>query len=174
MRDRTSHAHRAVDEAVGAFDDLASYSLYLRGLAAFRQPLEAQLARAAWPAALGEWRPTAVGTAILADMADLGVTASSSDAEDLNFSGDELFGALYVLEGSTLGARVLFERARALGLSAEFGARHLALLSGSIDGWRGFLDRLEATEPFDIERAVAASMTVFARARAAFEAPAHG
>ena len=88
---------------------------------------------------------------------------------DLALDGDRLFGALYVLEGSSLGARILFKRAQALGLSAAFGARHLALLSGSIDGWRSFLDRLEGADPFGLELAVTASHATFALARTAFD-----
>ncbi len=174
LRERTSAAHSAVDAAIGAFGDLTGYTAYLQSIAAFRQPLERQLAAFAFPPDLEGWRPTAVGAAISADLVDLGVPPASRPAGDLALRGDGLFGALYVLEGSALGARLLFERAKTLGLSSEFGARHLALLSRSIEGWRGFLDRLEAAEPFDIDQAVETSVAVFARARAAFEGSLHG
>ena len=174
LRERTSAAHSAVDAAIGAFGDLTGYTAYLQSIAAFRQPLERQWAAFACPPGLAGGRPTAVGAAISADLVDLGVPPSSRPAGDLALRGDGLFGALYVLEGSALGARLLFERAKTLGLSSEFGARHLALLSRSIEGWRGFLDRLEAAEPFDIDQAVETSVAVFARARAAFEGSLHG
>jgi heme oxygenase len=80
-----------------------------------------------------------------------------------------LIGTLYVLEGSILGSQLLFRRAQALGLSATHGARHLALQSGGVDEWRRFLALLEATEPFDLERAAAASLATFAAAESAFQ-----
>lgn len=168
LRQHTATAHAAVDEAVGGFSDLTGYKAYLKAIAAFRGPIEAQLTDIAWPAALGEWRPRSISAAIAADMADLGLTAHPVDASALTFGGDRLFGALYVLEGSALGARVLMQQAKDLGLSASFGARHLALLGGDIDNWRSFLDRLEEAEPFDLDGALAGSLSAFALARQAF------
>jgi heme oxygenase len=75
-----------------------------------------------------------------------------------------------VLEGASLGARVLIQRAEALGLGASFGARHLALQCNRLNDWRAFLDILEAADGFDIERATSASLAAFAIAADAFEA----
>ena len=170
LRDRTAEAHAAVDAAIGGFGDLSTYRAYLRALAAFRAPIEQQLATLAWPDTLGDWRPNQVSAALQADMDDLGVTPDPSAATALRLDGARLYGTLYVLEGSALGARLLYQRAQALGLSAGHGARHLALLSGAIDSWRGFLERLEEAEPFDLDGAVEASVVAFALARAAFVA----
>ena len=79
---------------------------------------------------------------IASALSDLGVPLPALDACDLDLDGDALYGVLYVLEGSALGSRVLFERAQALGLSATHGARHLAQAS-AIDSWRNFLTHLE-------------------------------
>ena len=170
LRQRTAAAHTAVDEAIGGFGTIESYKAYLRSIAAFRRPLEAALERANWPDALGDWRPRRVGAAIAADLDDLGVRAGERESDGLAapVSGDRLFGTAYVLEGSALGARLLFERAQALGLSATFGARHLALQSGSIDSWRTFLARLEDADPFDFDGALEGSLWAFDHARQAF------
>lgn len=169
LRERTTHAHAAVDSAVGGFDDLTSYKAYLQATAAFRAPIEAQLAGASWPSALAGWQPSTVSAAIAADMSDLGVIAPRMATPGPFLDGDRLYGALYVLEGSALGAKILFRRAQVLGLSAEYGARHLALLSSSLESWRGFLDRLETVEPFDLDLALEGSLAAFASAHAAFE-----
>ncbi len=168
FRQHTAAAHAAVDAAIGGFDDLESYKTYLRSVAAFRRPIETMLQDAAWPAAFGDWRPRSVMGAIAADMADLGVSLDDRPLGPLALSGDRLFGAVYVLEGSALGSRVLFQRALALGLSPNFGARHLALQAGSVDSWRAFLVRLEDADPFDLEGALDGSVSAFALARQAF------
>jgi len=169
LRDRTAGAHAAVDALVGGFDSRAAYMAYLRAVAAFRLPIERQLAALSWPAGLGDWRPSRVADAIARDMDDLGLAPPPAADAGLALRGDRLYGALYVLEGSALGARVLLQRAAALGLGPDFGARHLALLGGSLVRWQGFLERLDAADPFDLDGAVEASLATFARARAAFE-----
>ena len=78
-------------------------------------------------------------------------------------------GMVYVLEGSGLGARVLFKRAEALGLTRDFGARHLAAQVASPDSWREFLAVLEHAEPLDMARVADASMLTFEHAERAFK-----
>ncbi len=85
----------------------------------------------------------------------------------------EAVGWLYTNEGSNLGAAFLFKRAeQALGLSATFGARHLA---GHPEGrglhWKRFKDQLDAL-PFDDaqrDRAVAGARDAFAFVRETVE-----
>ena len=168
LRERTAHAHAIVDAAVGAFGDIAGYGRYLAAMYRFRTPLERDLERMEWPSAMGEWRPRQVSAAIAADLRDLGRDIPIL-ASPPRMTEDALMGTLYVLEGSILGSQVLFRRAQALGLSATHGARHLALQADGIDEWRGFLALLEVAEPFDIERAAAASLATFAAAESAFQ-----
>ncbi|MGO2241487.1 MAG: biliverdin-producing heme oxygenase [Halomonas sp.] len=83
------------------------------------------------------------------------------DAKDLSINEDELkislvspptidslaaaLGWLYVNEGSNLGAAFLLKYATQLGLSANFGARHLAPSdSGRGLHWRYFIAQLDA------------------------------
>jgi heme oxygenase len=169
LRERTMHAHAVVDAAVGAFDDLVSYGRYLSAIYRFRTPIERDLARFDWPAAMGAWRPKSVSAAMAADLADLGLPVPELGEGSHGIDGEGLMGTLYVLEGSILGSQVLFRRAQQLGLSETHGARHLALQSGGIDEWRGFLALLEVAEPFDLELATAASLATFAAAQSAFQ-----
>ncbi|MDB5507049.1 MAG: hypothetical protein JWR75_1687 [Devosia sp.] len=168
LRTRTADAHAALDFAVGAFDTLPSYHRYLTAMSAFRLPLERQLAAQAWPVVIGDWRPRRIADHLLHDLADFDLPIPQTLAVAGSLGTPELLGALYVLEGSTLGARVLFGRAQQLGLSAGFGARHLAVQNDGVATWRGFLGVLETAEPFDLDRVAAGSLDVFAAATLAF------
>jgi heme oxygenase len=168
LRERTAAAHAVVDSAIGDFDTLDSYRRYLFALYSFRAPIEAALAHD-WSAILGGWRPASLTPALLGDMADLVIEAPSLPS-GMRIDERQLLGTLYVLQGSSLGARLLYKRAQALGLSVTYGARHLAQQSAAIDDWRIFLDILEADDSFDIELATTASLSTFAAAASAFGA----
>lgn len=173
LREATAAAHAAVDETVGSFATLDGYKSYLSASLAFREPIERALDRTVWPATFGDWRPARISSAIHADMADLGLECPAAVTLDPPDSVPRLLGTLYVLEGSVLGARVLFERAKALGLTETHGARHLALLSRDIDRWRTFLALLETADPFELDHAAAASLETFAAAETAFRRMIH-
>jgi heme oxygenase len=173
LREATAAAHAAVDETVGSFATLDGYKSYLAASLQFREPIERALARTDWPAAFGAWRPASVSAAIRADMADLGLASPTEGTIDPPAGVARLLGTLYVLEGSILGARVLLQRAQGLGLSDTHGARHLALLSRDLDGWRTFLGLLETAEPFDLDHATAASLSTFAAAEVAYRRVIH-
>lgn len=89
--------------------------------------------------------------ATAADLADLGASAPA-EAPPSHDTRDHVaaLGWLFVSEGSTLGAAMLFKRAQTLGLSENFGARHLAAApEGRARHWKQFteaLDRLELDE----------------------------
>lgn len=170
LRERTAEAHAAVDAAIGNFSDRASYERYLRQIYAFRMPIERALDGLAWPSQLGTWRAKAIGDLIEADLADLGLPVPQIETTGLDLGGDGLLGVLYVLEGSSLGSRLLYRRAEALGLSASFGARHLAHASGP-ESWRDFLGLLEIQHDLDLDEATAASLATFRAAEAAFAQP---
>lgn len=169
LKERTSEHHAAVDAAVGSFHTLEHYGTYLQGLLAFRKPLEQQLSDACWPETFDSWRPAPLTPSIMADMRDLNVKIYDvapiiSKATDL----ESVLGALYVLEGSSLGARILYVRAKELGLGEEFGARHLARQAESF-GFKSFLKFLEDAPTLDMNKVVEASREAFHLAEAAFK-----
>jgi heme oxygenase len=169
LRERTADRHQAVDDAVGSFDTLQHYCNYLQGLYSFRLPLEAWLGDLDWPPHFGRWRPMPIGEIILRDMDDLNVTERRIEPSIPQHADLEtLLGALYVLEGSSLGARLLVSRARRLGLDETYGARHLASQAQS-DGWKSFLQLLDTAPTMDMDKVVGASRTVFAHAETAFK-----
>lgn len=170
LRDRTAAAHAMVETLVGTLVSLASYQRYVSGLHRFRAPVEAGLSTASWPDAFGTWRPLMLAETLRQDMADLGLPAVVPPAPTpppSDMAG--LLGLLYVLEGSALGAAVLLPRARALGLGAAFGARHLALQTdAAARNWQSFVALMETADPLDIDAIVGAAENGFATAGAAF------
>ena len=164
IRNRTRDSHERLDAAVGGFETLQAYRRYVAFLGTFRATMDGPLAAVAWPQDW-RWRPTAVSPAIAQDAADLGLPPARALAAEIDLAAPSaLIGALYVLEGSTLGARVLRQRAAALGLGDAFGARHLALMSNDIAQWQSFLLLLDGARDFDPARAAASANAVFALA----------
>jgi heme oxygenase len=169
LRQQTADVHARLDDAIGCFDSPRAYARYLRGALAFREPIEAALAQASIPPPDG-WRLCPLASSIRADMTDLALPPNSKPAPAPVRIADtsDLLGTLYVLEGSALGARILLQRARKLGFSEDFGARHLALQTRDQDNWRNVLGLLERHEPSQADATAKASIAAFALAVEAF------
>jgi len=168
LKRATDEAHARVEGIVQAaemFGSIEGYRRYLAGSYAARARLEHRLdasgAERLWP----EWPRRRIAHLIAADIDDLGgVALVSSGMSSLPLSEAELLGVLYVLEGSSLGARVLVNMAGGLGLSSTYGARHLFEQAGDKTAWRSFVALMNTTaEPPSIEAALAA-FDVFADA----------
>lgn len=107
------------------------------------------------------------------DLDDLGLAAPAYDAAPVFGAGETVdlavaLGWLYVAEGSNLGAAFLLKEALKLGLTEEFGARHLA---GAPEGrglhWRTFtaaLDNVALSDQGDA-RVVTGAQAAFRRVR---------
>lgn len=170
LREQTSVAHASLDGTISAFDSIASYGRYLRGTYAFRSAVESRLASAVWPASLCGWENQNFGSAIRQDLADLDMEPQDRiELPDISSGREEMLGLLYVLEGSALGSRILYKRAQALGLGADFGARHLAAQSERSDRWPRFLALLESADDLEMNRVTAASSAIFLAADTAFK-----
>ncbi|MFN4011313.1 MAG: biliverdin-producing heme oxygenase, partial [Pannonibacter sp.] len=89
---------------------------------------------------------------VCADLADLSAAPAPEDDQPRFGPGEPVdaptaLGWLYVAEGSNLGAAFLLKAAAGLGLSAEFGARHLAASpEGRANHWRSFTAALDALD----------------------------
>lgn len=169
LRNRTREGHERLDAAVGAFATLEEYRRYVGCLAIFRTAMERRTSNVVWP--LGwRWHPTEISGPLELDAIDLRLPSAAHARAEIGLSdSSDLLGALYVLEGSTLGACLLRQRAIGLGLHDDFGARHLARLTADPVQWRSFLILLEEAQEFDLERAAAAANAVFQFALRCFE-----
>jgi len=171
LRNHTAATHAALDAQVGGFSTLEHYRHYLRCLRDFRAPVEHALSQVTPPPSFGDWSLKPIAGAIDADLADLGTPPAAAPAPaDLQPSDDAgwWLGTLYVLEGSAIGARLLLRRAEALGLTADHGARHLALQAGDKEAWPRFMALMDAAGADDVEPAKLAANDTFALALRAF------
>lgn len=174
LRERTTRAHQGLDSMIGALDSENAYCAYLSGMAAFRLGVEPLLAAERLPPALAGYQPSLIGAELLRDLDDLGLERPAPAAiSGIGDSGADMFGVLYVLEGSALGARLLVKSARKLGFDGSRGARHLVRQSAELDNWRDYLKRLDDLDELDIERAADAASRTFDVARGAFGAAIH-
>lgn len=150
LKRATDAAHTRVEGIIGQAGMFSSPEGYRRYLAAtldirtrYEALMDASDAAAVWPA----WPGRRIAPLVAQDLADLG--GRSPPFENVAakpFKGAELLGALYVLEGSSLGARVLSKSVQQFGLSASHGARHLHAQAGDAAIWRDFVDLLDRSE----------------------------
>lgn len=150
----TRNLHEQLDSGIGGFATLDDYHRYLAGTYAFRAALEPAL-----PPTQG-WEPQQLAGALLADLNDLGQAGPPVPAAPRLDNASAVAGALYVIEGSTLGARLLQRRAESLGLGPDHGARHLHDQTAEQGRWGRFLAWLEAGQ-IAPEQAAASANAVF-------------
>ncbi len=163
LRAGTAEAHERLDGLFERFD-LGSREGYVRFLtahAAALLPMEAALDAAGAERVIADWPERRRGPMIRADLAALGAPLPDPvPAPELPEGADPaaIAGAVYVLEGSRLGGRML-ERQVAPGLPRAY------LLPPQDRGhWPKMLEKLEALlyEPATMPTAIAAALAVFA------------
>jgi len=160
----TTPVHEALEARIGPLATQSAYNEYVRGLHAFRSVAEDWLSTHDTHQ-FDAWSPQRIAHHLHDDISDLALTPLSVSALDWAQVGRSFsMGVHYVLEGSALGARVLYKQVEALGLNREHGARHLWAQAETLEGWRGFLDILNQHDGDED--------ALFAGANAAFDAAA--
>ncbi|MTH61681.1 biliverdin-producing heme oxygenase [Paracoccus litorisediminis] len=156
----TRDLHEALDQNIGHFAHPGDYAHYLQGTFQFRSALEPALAGADFP-------PLPILADLRRDLADFGLEATA-DLPPLALATREArVAALYVSEGSAVGARLISRKVAGLGLGESFGARHLARQTGDRSRWPAFLDWL-ALQEVAPERAVIEARGIFLLAMQAY------
>lgn len=147
LKRATDAAHRRVEGIItsaGMFASLDGYRRYLSATLAIRTRYEILLDASGAAAVWAPWPSRRVAHLVAQDLDALGgVHPIIAGKSDTLMNGPELLGALYVLEGSSLGARVLSRSVHAFGVSADHGARHLYAQAGDAAIWRDFLSVLD-------------------------------
>lgn len=93
---------------------------------------------------------------VLQDMADLGVAPFDGAEVAPTFTPDEAIGWLYCVEGSNVGAAILYKEAGKIELNDEHGARHLsAHEDGRMPHWRATKAKIDGLKLSDDARASA-------------------
>lgn len=165
LRDRTQAAHSRLDALweVHRLRERAAYTRFLQATAAALVPLETRLVDRGVASLLPDWDARARAASVEADLLGLGASAVACAAPMLE-SEAELFGALYVLEGSRLGGAMI---ARAVAQSEDEAvlANRRYLGHGQAGRlWQSFLERLERLAPdeADLGRICAGARETFA------------
>ncbi len=140
------HLHTLV-ASLAPFESRENFARFVEVQYRFQHMIEPLYRRPALQAVLPDLAVRCRRAAAAADLEDLGrsipwIVESWADA----VSTPHAIGWLFVAEGSTLGAAVLLQRIEPLGLSASFGAQHLAAASplGRARHWQRFSAALDA------------------------------
>jgi heme oxygenase (biliverdin-IX-beta and delta-forming) len=178
LKAATSATHDRLDTRImsaGAFADRGRYGRFAQMQHAFHREIDALYSNPQLDALLPDLGGRRRLQLIAQDLADLGLAPLAADAPPF-FGVDAdiptALGWLYVAEGSNLGAAFLVKEAQKLGLSEEFGARHLA---GAPEGrglhWRTFTSALDGIEIDEAQeaRVIAGAEAAFTRVRALAE-----
>lgn len=168
LKRATNEAHERVEGVVrdaGMFETREGFRRYLAATYEMRVRYERLLdlnqAERVWT----DYPTRKIAGLIAEDIEDLGgIPMSSEPADKKTYSAGELLGMLYVLEGSSLGARVLVKSVADMGLSASFGARHLFRQAEDRGAWRSFLDALSASPEPPCHDTARATFDAFAAA----------
>jgi heme oxygenase/CheY-like chemotaxis protein len=123
LRNATRAEHARLDALITGAGFLTTRSRYLNYLAATlaaREAVERALDAAGAEKAFPDWPRRRIAMDLRRDLQDLGHTASVSGASGFEVSSHaEILGALYVLEGASLGARLLQTAAATLAWTPD-------------------------------------------------------
>lgn len=109
LKEATNEAHETLDAAMSRFDltDVGDYGRFLTAQAAALFPMEATLDHAGAQVHYHPWQAARRGPALAADMHALGLPIPPPVAIQPIVGEPDIFGTLYVLEGSRLGGKML-------------------------------------------------------------------
>jgi heme oxygenase len=147
LRASTAGLHAAVDARFAPMLDAgeAGYRSFLLASAAAVFPLEQALLTAGVDSLLPDWTQRTRAAAVCADLTDLGITDVALATPPPLAGAARMFGALYVLEGSRLGARLLVPDLLARNSSrVRVATRYLRHGEGH-RWWQSFLTHLESS-----------------------------
>jgi len=173
LKDRTRTTHERLDNSIMAassFSSVEGYARFVQVQYQFHRDIDALYDDSRLQALLPDLIARRRLSLIAADLSDVGADPSGPSDPPVFTAGaidvPTALGWLYVAEGSNLGAALLRKEAAKLGLSDDFGARHLAPApEGPAAHWRAFtaaLDGLVLTSEQD-DRVVAGAEEAFRR-----------
>ncbi|MFN7129530.1 MAG: biliverdin-producing heme oxygenase [Brevundimonas sp.] len=176
LKAATHGVHDGLDQAIMSARPFASrdaYANFLRIQQLFHRDIAALYDATELKALIPDLTERRRYDQVKADLADLEAAPAPEDdrprfVADAPVDIPTALGWLYVAEGSNLGAAFLIKAAAGLGLSAEFGARHLAASpEGRANHWRSFTATLDAPDMTDEEeaRVMAGASAAFTRVR---------
>ena len=154
LKAATALAHRSLDACFAAFDltSVDGYRRFLEASASALLPLEAALERSGITDLFVDWPQRARRAAIAVDLDYLGGTPRSFHSV-ITLSRPEMWGVMYVLEGSRLGAKYLLRHVAGCGEPRIAAATRYLRHGDGQPLWRTYLDRLERQQVASDEEA---------------------
>lgn len=176
----TSDVHEGVDRSImsaASFANLDRYERFLNIQFLFHNDVAALYADAGLRRLFPDLASRPRLPLVTADLADLDFRLPNAEAPVFAL-GEPVdiptaLGWLYVAEGSNMGAALLRKEAAKIGLSDEYGARHLAPApEGPAPHWRAFTAALDAVklEPGDEAKVGDGARAAFARVQSLVDA----
>ncbi|MDH2273183.1 biliverdin-producing heme oxygenase [Moraxella porci] len=152
LKEHSRTTHDSVDHLVMSMQPFASldnYRKFLQAQYAFHQTVNPIYHHDALAERIDGLAQLARFERVKSDMADLQVEPFAGELPTPSFSDDEAIGWLYCVEGSNVGAAILYKEAGKIELSDTHGASHLAAhIDGRLAHWRDTkakIDTLETT-----------------------------
>ncbi|HEX3861099.1 MAG TPA: biliverdin-producing heme oxygenase [Stellaceae bacterium] len=168
LKEVTDTVHRNLDRTVAATGYLktrAGYMTYLALTLRARQPVETALDRSGAERLYPRWPHRRIAEALRHDLRDLGAAPEPKLQETMivPWSDGGILGALYVLEGASLGAQLLAKQISALGFGPDFGAQHIGVQTEDPSAFRAFVNLLETAvlDEADEAACVASAVSTF-------------
>jgi heme oxygenase len=171
LRGATDHLHRDLDRIVASFrlSDATHYRRFLQASAATLIAIEQLLESAGVAQLLPDWAQRSRREPIISDLHHLNSQAQPLALRRTAPTPAEVFGILYVLEGSRLGAQELLDQVLA---SSDENVRNASAYlrhgQGQSNLWRSFLQQLETHEAADDQTQTVSgavyALTMFIRA----------
>lgn len=159
LKEHSRKTHDAVDNLVMSMQPFASHDNYRKFLQAQYEfhstvnPIYHNKALASHIEGLAE---LARLERVKSDMKDLEVEPFGKDVEVVNYTDAEAIGWLYCVEGSNVGAAILYKEAGKIDLKDDFGASHLAAHpDGRMPHWRAVKAKIDALPLTDADRQAA-------------------
>jgi heme oxygenase len=161
LKQSTQDLHVQLDARVAklALTRYADYRDFLLRTAQALLPLESLLVKSGVSDAVSDWNARSRSEALRNDLLRLNGSCVGSELSRSAFNTSELFGALYVLEGSRLGGQILLRRARESDDErVRSNTRYLESNDAAL--WRSFLEELE-TAPVDVDESIRGARFTF-------------
>jgi heme oxygenase (biliverdin-IX-beta and delta-forming) len=152
LRRDTADLHRQVETGFAALDlcRRGDYATFLLVHASVLLPLEAELEHAGAATLLADWPERRRAAALTSDLGALGLTSPELRPVPPLSTAGRMLGALYVTEGSRLGAAMILQQVLACPDPAIAAATRFLAHGRGARLWSSFLPVLEkADEPLE-------------------------
>lgn len=150
LKSHSRQTHDSVDNLVMSakpFESLENYGKFLQAQYEFHKTVKSVYNNPHLMTVFANLPALSRFERVVDDMADLNVVPFANAPVAPTFSDDEAIGWFYCVEGSNVGAAILYKEAGKINLNDTHGARHLAAHEeGRMPHWRDTKAKINALE----------------------------